>query len=641
MLQCAPCFESGYAAREGMARCTPCAGHYQMPAGAIASTSDQDCVCVSGYIAGCTWPVWQLLVVIIAAMVVAILVYMAWKRCRTREEGEHELQERVRLLRRLLRLRPEHGFRFTTEPRSWAQWLGLAPHRPINARPLKHLAMLSLLRRFDVAAVDSLSVLFEALDEQHRDRMDTDNGFFPGSPASRRPASISDHRHFALCNIIINVSCQLLDPRCLKAQAEDGALPVSTNQRRSSAVQVAARRLSSASGTESNGLLLVVVPDKHSPEERFIFFRKFVAQLQMWEGGDAFVALKAQLQLSLDALRGEMDALYDTLVAEEGGRELIAWNPPVAHHEDDSGAIQRQDHPCVMAILFHQHTKKQMALFEEVSMAQQASLGLRKRLDPGSPVRLRFDSESRQSRSGSALSILSQCGASLSSSGTLGDAGGAEWVCKPGQVERQFVEQLHLQSCLLNDSFQLAVQDSIAARTLELEQRQPASLKGTEQDQDSTHIRRTADSELTPHMQVYPGSIKTVMRMLEKVKTYAQEARAGNAQLVEPYTGHVLDPVRACVVCRNSKDLLETAKWMLDNGTRCALPAVRVKNKFAVKDSSEYDGYRDLMLSVLHTGPLGLRIVGELQFHDERMYALKIQMHRLYKVKRAASASSI
>lgn len=51
--------------------------------------------------------------------------------------------------------------------------------------------------------------------------------------------------------------------------------------------------------------------------------------------------------------------------------------------------------------------------------------------------------------------------------------------------------------------------------------------------------------------------------------------------------------------------------------------------------------YRDLMLSVLHTGPLGLRIVGELQFHDERMYALKIQMHRLYKVKRAASASSI
>lgn len=85
-----------------------------------------------------------------------------------------------------------------------------------------------------------------------------------------------------------------------------------------------------------------------------------------------------------------------------------------------------------------------MALFEEVSMAQQASLGLRKRLDPGSPVRLRFDSESRQSRSGSALSILSQCGASLSSSGTLGDAGGAEWVCKPGQVERQFVEQVCL-----------------------------------------------------------------------------------------------------------------------------------------------------------------------------------------------------
>eukprot|EP00961_Rhodomonas_salina_P090129 1212211-Rhodomonas_salina.3 len=29
---------------------------------------------------------------------------------------------------------------------------------------------------------------------------------------------------------------------------------------------------------------------------------------------------------------------------------------------------------------------------------------------------------------------------------------------------------------------------------------------------------------------------------------------------------------------------------MLENGTKCDLPAVRVKNKFAVKDSSEYDG---------------------------------------------------
>ncbi len=47
------------------------------------------------------------------------------------------------------------------------------------------------------------------------------------------------------------------------------------------------------------------------------------------------------------------------------------------------------------------------------------------------------------------------------------------------------------------------------------------------------------------------------------------------------------------------------------------------------------------MLCVLHTGPAGLRIIGEVQLHERRMYPLKVKMHRLYKVKRAADMASI
>ncbi len=31
----------------------------------------------------------------------------------------------------------------------------------------------------------------------------------------------------------------------------------------------------------------------------------------------------------------------------------------------------------------------------------------------------------------------------------------------------------------------------------------------------------------------------------------------------------------------------------------------------------------------------------QVQLHDRRMYALKVKMHKLYKVKRAASAQNI
>lgn len=105
-----------------------------------------------------------------------------------------------------------------------------------------------------------------------------------------------------------------------------------------------------------------------------------------------------------------------------------------------------------------------------------------------------------------------------------------------------------------------------------------------------------------------------------------------------PLTANILDPVRCTVVCRGAKEILEHARWLIADGEALGLPVVRVKNKFAMENSDEYDGYRDMMLCVLYTGDMGLRIISEVQLHDVRLHELKLQMHKLYKVKRAASA---
>lgn len=145
-------------------------------------------------------------------------------------------------------------------------------------------------------------------------------------------------------------------------------------------------------------------------------------------------------------------------------------------------------------------------------------------------------------------------------------------------------------------------------------------------------------------VQVHGAPIKTKARMREKVKCYQDASAWGSTaddQPMLPLTACILDPVRASVVCNGPKAILAHVAWFINSGSDFALPSVRIKNKFAMQDSSEYDGYRDLMISVLYTGDKGLRIIGEIQLHDRRMYELKVKMHKLYKVKRATSADQI
>jgi len=71
------------------------------------------------------------------------------------------------------------------------------------------------------------------------------------------------------------------------------------------------------------------------------------------------------------------------------------------------------------------------------------------------------------------------------------------------------------------------------------------------------------------------------------------------------------------------------------------LQVCRIKNGFALPRAEVSDGYRDVKLFLLFTGPGGLRIVGEVQVHDRDLFDLKQRMHRLYRIKRAQAPDLI
>lgn len=169
-------------------------------------------------------------------------------------------------------------------------------------------------------------------------------------------------------------------------------------------------------------------------------------------------------------------------------------------------------------------------------------------------------------------------------------------------------------------------------------------------------VRRALLRQFQAQVDFHSAPVKTKARMREKVKGYWQEAaankhhrdhdqdehhdRAKHHQL--PLAGNIMDPIRSTVVCDGPAEMLEVVEWLVGAGAAdCGLTVVRVKNKFAAADASEHDGYRDLMVSVRYAGSLNLNIIGEIQVHDRRLHALKLQMHKLYKVKRATHVTKI
>ena len=105
-------------------------------------------------------------------------------------------------------------------------------------------------------------------------------------------------------------------------------------------------------------------------------------------------------------------------------------------------------------------------------------------------------------------------------------------------------------------------------------------------------------------VEFFPGSVKTIGRMQNKLHKYLGKAGW-------PLAAKILDPVRCTVVCSGPARMAEVVRWLLAAGDE--LPAVRLRNKFSWPSGAVEDGYRDVNLSVVVTHPAGLRIIGEIQ----------------------------
>jgi len=148
--------------------------------------------------------------------------------------------------------------------------------------------------------------------------------------------------------------------------------------------------------------------------------------------------------------------------------------------------------------------------------------------------------------------------------------------------------------------------------------------------------------EDTIPIEFFSAPIKSVARMREKLAKYVPPHPAA----IWPLTANILDPVRASIVCDGPKQILQAANWFISNECisdthKYPLTVVRVKNKFSPSHPEVTDGYRDLKLFISFMDSRGLGIIGEIQFHDRILYGLKMQMHKLYKIKRAQSADNI
>ena len=84
--------------------------------------------------------------------------------------------------------------------------------------------------------------------------------------------------------------------------------------------------------------------------------------------------------------------------------------------------------------------------------------------------------------------------------------------------------------------------------------------------------------------------------------------------------------MHVCVCVTVCVQVLEVAQWFLEGGAAAGLPVCRVKNGFAAGDGDVVDGYRDLKVYVTFEGPMGLRIIGEIQIHDRALHELKLKV---------------
>ncbi len=138
-------------------------------------------------------------------------------------------------------------------------------------------------------------------------------------------------------------------------------------------------------------------------------------------------------------------------------------------------------------------------------------------------------------------------------------------------------------------------------------------------------------------VEIHPAPIKSLRRMREKLSEYLLPGPKGTW----PLAANILDPVRLSLVTNGPSHLLQVVQWFLETPGNAGLTVCRLKNMFALPRGLVPDGYRDIKLFILFSGPNDLKLIGEVQVHDREMYKLKQRMHYLYRIKRAHGPESI
>jgi len=364
--RCLACGQNGYAEGNGSSRCEPCPLHHEIPLHQYeeeGSVSHLQCVCKEGFTFGCTVPTWQVVLIVFLVILVALVAFLSWKTWRWRQAKDPEaeiIRDRVDHIRTLLHIRSQDGVLMSGEKRPLMAVLGLRKTLVLRREHVANLARLTLMHDFHVDQVDTFGAQLEFVHEM------LDEGCYsPPGDLSR-----SSKQYHALVELLLEVSMQLLEPAGPEDQPEDTPVFRATTT----------TTTTSREGVENSSVRVPAQPSKI----RFLFFRSHVAKLQIWDRHNNFARLKKVVQLMLDSMRVPIDHLYEHMMQEDGGYDLMTFNP--VHMELPYGDQTRQDHPKVRAIRIDADAMAEIEIEKQLCRSGPLPSSLKPlnaRLDPG------------------------------------------------------------------------------------------------------------------------------------------------------------------------------------------------------------------------------------------------------------------
>ncbi|EKX49440.1 hypothetical protein GUITHDRAFT_162182 [Guillardia theta CCMP2712] len=554
-----------------------------------------------------------------------IFILLVYKKKRQFEiEGDSCLSEKMREIRRRLRLNKEDGFFLSHEAVPF--WRMRESVVFLQRRHLEAAAQLALWRDFDINQVDALyaCIVGEEQEQEQEQEQGEQEKVEEQQGKARKHRS---HQYHAFRSWLLDVSTNLLQPdydEAIEHLHEHEHEQDSTEEERQSHVSNTSSFASEATMRVSNC------------HERFEYFKVKVSKIRIWKDEKCalFRKLKGSVRAYMDELAGLCHYRFEQLVREVGGAELIKlerlkifeMGPATI---DEEGDEERNDaevgrevikfrRPSDILIPDQPTFPDLRGMFEggltEENWLQMAAV----RQDTVGAIRpTSIDKAEREAESMSSVYLCRRVKAS-------------SWI--PSSTnEDVFIHQLYRRATLLKEEFDKAVL-AVIDQHCTFDGRKDFKKRARSYDKVAGHtfsMRRCKFEAAPGTLSVHFAAIKTINRMQAKLEKY-KNIRPW------PLSACILDPVRISIVCTSPAHVLEVMKWFQEGGQSSKLRVCRVKNKFAYDKQDVQDGYRDLSLAVLFQGPRNLRIIGEIQLHDLSLYNLKTKMHRLYRVNRSA-----